>query len=81
MTWREKMKHMNIELINLKCNMMNIPKISKVFKGMVESLVEISIATKGIYVLDIDGLQVIEDAIKDIVKDEFLSFELRFILN
>ena len=61
--------------------MMNIPKISKVFKGMVESLVEISIATKGIYVLDIDGLQVIEDAIKDIVKDEFLSFELRFILN
>jgi hypothetical protein len=60
--------------------MMNIPKISKVFKGMVESLLEISERTKGIYVLDTDSLPVIEAAIKDVVKDDYLSFELRMVV-
>lgn len=74
------MKHNHVELFNLKCNMMNIPKISKVFKGMVESLLEISERTKGIYVLDTDSLPVIEAAIKDVVKDDYLSFELRMVV-
>ncbi len=72
-------KHKNVELINLKCMMLNIPKIFQVFKGMIDSLEEIRMDKFEDSAIAPDDLPVIASAIKEIVKDEFLSFELRMV--